>query len=312
MPFTETQLKRLVEDVEREFASHLAKAEEATEAPLFKAEGEEKPEEKPEEKKPEAKEAKPEEKPEGDKKPEAFAAKAPEATEAPEHKAAPEQHQAAGHDYDDEDMSHLEKMYMSMSEPELKLHHDTIKKCSMAKGGEISPAAPHGAEGQESADSISHPEVQKAEHDEASGGKIEATGEPKGSPGAKSPASKDQGNLNNMEKSEQIIEVELLKSEVAAAHTKYEDLKKNFDTVQEFLTKLVKKTAAPAPRAIESLETIAKSEIESEEKPLTKSEVHNKLLEKSADPKTSKSDRDAINRFYLTGESIQSISHLLK
>jgi hypothetical protein len=60
-----------------------------------------------------------------------------------------------------------------------------------------------------------------------------------------------------MEKSEN-TEVELLKSEL-------ETQKKNFEAVQEFLTKLVKKTA-PQGKAITSLDVIAKSEASNEEK----------------------------------------------
>lgn len=115
-----------------------------------------------------------------------------------------------------------------------------------------------------------------------------------------------------MEKSEQGTETELLKSELGAVNAKYEDLKKNFDAVAAFLTKLVEKKAAPAQKAITSLEVIAKSEGFDEGEPLKKEEIHSKLLAKSQDPSTSKSDRDAINAFYLGNEDIKRISHLLK
>ena len=107
-----------------------------------------------------------------------------------------------------------------------------------------------------------------------------------------------------MEKSEN-TEVDLLKSE-------NETLKKNFEAVQEFLTKLVKKTA-PQGKAITSLDVIAKSEASAEDKSLTKGEIHEVLKAKSADPSLKKSDRDAINAFCLTGYvNVNSISHLLK
>ena len=82
--------------------------------------------------------------------------------------------------------------------------------------------------------------------------------------------------------------------------------------MQEFLTKLVKKTA-PQGKAITSLDVIAKSETHVEEKTLSKGEIHEVLKAKSADASLKKSDRDAINAFYLTGQvNVNSISHLLK
>jgi hypothetical protein len=218
MQYTETQLTKLIEDVEKEFTAHLAKAEEeAGLAPLAKAEdGEKKPEKKPEH------EAKPEheEKPEHEAKPE-HKGQHEEAHAKPEEHAAhakPEEHAAPAeakpeHDYDAEDLEHLHKMYMSMSEGERKVHHDAIMKCAggMAKCGDIEGAPPTGDPGQ-SADSHSHPDVQKSElnahgaqenppqpkvkganldSDPANGG-IEGQ-EPHNSPGAKSPASNANG-----------------------------------------------------------------------------------------------------------------------
>lgn len=114
-------------------------------------------------------------------------------------------------------------------------------------------------------------------------------------------------------KPEPTKELELLKSEVATEKAKSEALQKNLDTVSAILTKLVEKKAAPQAKAITSLEVIAKSEGGSTEaKPLTKGEIDAVLLKKSQDPKLEKSDRDAINNFYLGGGSINSISHLLK
>jgi hypothetical protein len=356
--YTEEQLTKLIEDVEKEFTSHLVKAEEAALAPLAKAEeGDKKPEKKPEAKEDKAPEAKPEAegKPEAEAKPEAAPAEAKAAEAAP----------AAAHDYDDEDLEHLHKMYMSMSEGERKVHHDAIMKCAMAKCGDVESSAPHGAEGEQSPDSHSHPDVQKSElnahpdnapspkdnaksldgdpanggiegqepsnspgakspasnangakinkseHDRRNGGKIE-TQEPSNSPGAKSPASKEQGCATDMEKSEKSTETELLKSELSTVNAKYDELKKTFDGVAAFLTKLVEKKPAPAAKAITSLDVIAKSESTGEGEPLQKAEIDSKLLAKSQDPKTSKSDREAINAFYLGNNDIKGISHLLK
>lgn len=356
MQYTESQLNQLIADVEKEFNAHLAKAEDAGTSLAKSEDGEKKPEKKPEEK-----EAAPEAKPEAEGKPEAEAkpAEAAPAAEAKPAEAAPAA--APAHDYDDEDLEHLHKMYMSMSEGERKVHHDAIMKCA-GSGGEMQNAAPHGAAGQQAPDSHSHPDVQKSElnaHPEnapapkdnakamdsdpanggiegcephnspgakspasdangakinkseaarRNGGKIEAQA-PANSPGAKSPASKADGV--QMEKSEQNNE-ELLKSELSAVSAKYEDLKKNFDAVAAFLTKLVEKKTAPAAKAITNLDVIAKSENINEGEPLKKAEIDSKLLAKSQDPGTSKADRDAINAFYLGSNDIKGISHLLK
>lgn len=295
MQYTETQLSKLIEDVEREFTTHLAKAEEiANTEPvvepvvedLVKAEGEKKPEKKeakPEEKKPEG-EAKPaaEAKPEGEAHPAPGKEAAPAAEAKPEgqaHAAAPG---AEGCDYDAEDISHMEKMYASMSKGELKVHHDVIAKiaqCSdMAMSEGQAPAAPAPA-AQENAPMTKSEDIKPVEV------KVEAA-----------PAK----------------EVELLKSELGEANTKLATLQKNFDAVAAFLTKLVEKKAAPAAKAITDISVIEKSE-GSNDKTLAKDEIHSILCKKSAEPSLKKSDRDAINVYYADGQvDVKGISHLLK
>ncbi len=353
MQYTEQELQKLITDVEREFTSHLAKAEENFN--LSKSEdGEKKPEKKPEDEK-SAAPAEGEKAPEGEAKPEEHKPEG-EAAEAHHEGSAP-----TGHDYDDEDMEHMKKMYMSMSEGELKAHHDCI--ANLAKCGDVQPSAPKGALGPKGPDSNSQPAVQKSEvedenpvlnskptdkgdemfgdkknggieasaphdalgpkspasnangakinkseHDRRNGGKIDAQA-PGKVPGAKSPASKVEGV--QMEKSEN-QELELVKAENEANKVKAETLQKTLDVATAFLTKLVEKKGAPAGKAITSLDVIAKSEGEKEEKTLSKVEIDSILNKKAADPKLEKSDRDAINAFYLSNAGINSISHLLK
>lgn len=348
MQYTETQLTKLIEDVEKEFTAHLAKAED-TDVSLAKAEdGEKKPEHKPEEENQDKPEHKPEQKPEGEGHQESAPPQEGAAPEAKPEGNPAEMQAHPDHDYDADDLEHLHKMYMSMSEGERKVHHDAIMKCGMMKSDDaMCTETPGKLPGKQSPASHSHPDVQKAEHSDGlikpsepkgspgakspassgqknlnnmekgehtrqSGGKISTTGEPKGSPGAKAPATKSQGNLSDMEKSEQGTETELLKSELTDVKGKYDELKKNFDGVAAFLSKLLEKKSAPAAKAITSLDAITKSEGAAEEKTLTKSEIDSTLLRKSQDPSTSKADRDAINAYYLSGEGIKSISHLLK
>jgi hypothetical protein len=342
MQYTETQLSKLIQDVELEFTAYLAKAEEVGNT-LAKSEDGEKPEKKPEdgEKKPPF-----EAKPEGEQKPEGEEKPAEEGK--PEGEAHPEQHsQGEGHDYDEEDMQHMHKMYMSMSKGELKAHHDAIMKCvsgggmmgkseegggigntksenppqpkvkgenldSDPKNGGIDAGAPHNALGPKSpASDANGAKINKSEAARRNGGKIEEQA-PHNSPGAKSPASKADGV--QMQKSEN-TEVELLKSELGSANTKYEELKKNFDGVAAFLTKLLEKKAAPAGKAITSMDVIAKSEGagEDSEKTLTKADIHTILCKKASEPSLQKSDRDAINVYYEQGQvNVTGISHLLK
>lgn len=294
--YTEKELEKLINDVEQEFTSHLAKAEEnfrlakseTSAAPveaLVKAEeSEKKPpaeDKKPEEKKPESKgpeEKAPEAAKEGEKKPEG---EAPPAAAHGEHKpegeaqVAPAQAQGGEDqcDYDDADRDHMQKMYMSMSKGELKAHHDSCRAAldtkGMAKCGDMSMS--------KSETAVTSVEV-KAE----------------------------------IVKPEPNKELELLKSEIAAEKAKTEGLQKSLDAVSAFLTKLVEKKVAPQGKAITSMDVIAKSENAPEDKVLTKGEIDAALSKKSMDPKLEKSERDLINAYYLSGASINSISHLLK
>lgn len=321
--YTETEFDKLIKSVETEFSAHLAEVEknfklngETTIESLAKAEeGEKKPEPKEdgkEEKKPEAKEA-----PAAEQKPaegEAPAAEAPpaegEAQPPAQEAAAPAQEaaapaQAEGHDYDEEDLKHLQQMYMSMSKGELMAHHDACRAALDSKGmekcgNEPAAAAPASAP------------IQKAEitsHDEANGGQISNAAVPHSVPGAKSPASKVEGV--QMEKSENTA-VELAKAETAAANAKAESLQKSLDLATQFLTKLVERKVAPQGKAITTLEVVAKSEGFTEEKSLSKSQIDSKLLVKAQDPSLAKSDRELINAYYLNGGGVTSISHLLK
>jgi hypothetical protein len=288
MQYNETQLAKLIADVEKEFTAHLAKTEsdsvepkELESEPTVLAKAEEEKSSKPEEKKDEEPkekeaEAKPEAKPESEEAPKASekpAEAAPEAEAKPEGEAKLEEKPAMSSDescdYDEEDMQHMQKMYSSMSKGELKAHHDCI--ANLAKCGDMS---------QEKAPMMKSEEITPVEV-----------------------------KLEEVKPSQ---ETELLKSELSAANAKYDDLKKNFDAVAAFLTKLVEKKAAPAAKAITNLDVIAKSEGEQEEKVLTKGEVDSILGKKASDPSLKKADRDAINNYYLSDKDITRISHLLK
>lgn len=306
MQYTEKELSKLISDLETEFTAHLAKAEEfsaAQPASLAKAEDEKPAEKKDESKdesaaesKPEAKESKeekPKDAPAAEAAPEAKEGEAAqEAAPAAEAPAAPAAADASG--YDAEDIAHMDQMYMSMSKAELLAHHDSCVRALDAIGAEHTHAQ---------APAAAAPAAPAAEA-QAPAAEIDKCGD----------MSMSKSETNVEVKPEDVkpnAELELAKSEAAAAKAKVEELQKNFAGVQEFLTQLVKKV--PQGKAITSLEQVTKSETGSgEEKQLSKSEITAILSKKAAEPTLSKTDRDAINAFYLNQANFNTISHLLK
>lgn len=286
---TEKELTALLGEVEKEFSSFLTKAETS----LAKSEDADSKKADKKEDKPEAKEDNKEDQPESKEEAPAFAADAPPSEEAPAADAQAEAPPADappgqdGHGYDPEDMAHMDAMYSSMSRPELIAHHDSVKKALDAMGmqEQAAPAQPMAPE---------VPEMDKC------------------------------GDMN-MQKSETetVIEVkpeivttqetELLKSELAAKDSKISELSRTLEAVTQFVTKLVEKKGAPTGKAITQFDQIAKNEPVEETKTLSKQEITAKLSVKASDPKLEKSDREAINAYYGSGQiNLTGISHLLK
>jgi len=329
--YTEEQLRSLMADVEKEFSTHLAKAE--NDLKLAKSEDDQPDQKKvngaADDKKNAAKDEKTsasenkeggktddnhnaaaDEKQSGaDQKKEASqdGSKKPMEGESAADKGVKDQHQqeagakegqedAAGHDYDDEDMAHMHSMYSSMSKGELKAHHDCIRKCMDGMG--LAKCE----------DGMAKAEMGDAAKD-AEGNRPNGGPKDGGAASTKTPAASDAQALNKSEKDVAVEEVSLLKSELEAAKAESEKGKKELEAVKAFLTKFVEKTA-PAGKAITSLDIIAKTEGGKEEKPLTKGEIDAKLLAKAKDPTLSKSDRDAINSYYFS-KQIEKVSHLL-
>ncbi len=317
MDYTNEQLNSLISEVEKEFKVHLAKAEDS-----FKLAKSEDAPKKDEPKKEDEKKAASESDGESKK---------PMESEKPEDKGVKDQHQqdmskpenkeqsmeskegreaadakenakpsddphgdAMDHGYDDEDMQHMHSMYSSMSKPELKAHHDTIRKCMDSMG---LAKCEDGIAKAETGDT-----AKDAEGYRPNGGPSDGE-----TAKAKTPATSDAQAL---EKSEPSLEISLLKSELEAAKAESEKGKQELEAVKSFLVKFVEKTA-PAGKAITSLDIIAKTEDGKGEKPLSKSEIDAKLLAKAKDVSLSKSDREAINSYYFT-KKIETVSHLLK
>lgn len=199
---------------------------------------------------------------------------------------------AEDHGYDDEDMQHMQAMYASMSKPELKAHHDCIRKCMDSMG--LAKCE----------DTMVKAEMEDAVQDghRPNGGPHDGEAASK-----KTPAASD---TQAMTKSEDDAVVSLLKSEIAALKASDTEKQKNLEAVEAFLKKFVK--PAPAGKAIVSLDIIAKTESASQDKPLSKSEIDAKLIAKAKDVTLAKSDRDAINSYYCGSKDITKVSHLLK
>ena len=270
MQYTQTQLAELIQTVETEFSGYLAKSEVVNSAAAPLAKAEDAKPEKKDEKSDEKKEAKPEE-----KSPE----KAPEKEgKAPEAEAKAPEHKEEGKEAAPAPEAHAEGKEDAGQEhgyDDEDMEHMHQMYASMSEG------------------------ERKAHHDAIM----------KCAQASQAPAAPQ---ADAMQKSELITTAEttLLKSELEATKAANEQLKKNLDGIQEFLTKLVKKT--PQGKAITSLDVITKSEGAQEDKQMTKSEINTILAKKSADPTLTKSDRDAINAFYLNDANFNTISHLLK
>lgn len=199
---------------------------------------------------------------------------------------------AEDHGYDDEDMQHMQALYASMSKPELKAHHDCIRKCMDSMGLAKCEETMVKTEMEDGAQDGHRPNG--GPHDGEAASK-------------KTPAASD---TQAMTKSEDDAVVSLLKSEIAALKASDTEKQKNLEAVEAFLKKFVK--PAPAGKAIVSLDIIAKTESASQDKPLSKSEIDAKLIAKAKDVTLAKSDRDAINSYYCGSKDITKVSHLLK
>ena len=314
MEYDTEQLKSLMAEVETQFSAHLAKAEESFK--LAKSEGF--PPKKDESKEKDEKKASSEsdgesKKPMETEKPEDKGAKDQDQQaddkaghsdqkEPGENKEAPKAAEGApadgeGHGYDDEDMQHMHSMYSSMSKPELKAHHDCIRKCMDGSG---MAKCEDGMAKAETGDA-----AKDAEGYRPNGGPTDGEAASK-----KTPAETGAQAINKSETDVVVEDVSLIKSEFEAFKAKSAEEKKTLETaVTTLLMKFVNKNV-PAGKAITSLDVIAKTESEgSKEKTFSKSEVDAKLLAKSRED-ISKADRDAINSYYFS-KNIETVRHLL-
>lgn len=111
------------------------------------------------------------------------------------------------------------------------------------------------------------------------------------------------------------VEQEMSKSESDKLKEENESLKKSYNELNELVNKMFSAKKAPAQKAIISTDYIAKSEeVEGKDgvdiTKMSKNEITEKL--KAVDQSNlTKSDRNAINDFYLKNASVDKIKHLI-
>jgi hypothetical protein len=130
------------------------------------------------------------------------------------------------------------------------------------------------------------------------------------------------GEMKQMDKSEKDVSVQivstentsLIKSKVETLEKENEELKKNVESLVNAMAKFVNSKKAPARKAITEIGFLNKSEEEGkkQEKTLSKSEITTILSRKAQEPTLSKSDREAIDKYYFGTVGIDAIRHLLK
>lgn len=178
-----------------------------------------------------------------------------------------------------EEFETIDELYASMDKSEIEAHYDAIKKVMF---GEAEKMAKEESAAHEAAESE---EEEKKEH------------------------KKKKEEKEEMEKCGEMVAKKSEKDLVS----ENEELKKNLETLNDLVAKMFNRKA-PTQKAITNASFIAKSE--ETETPafnvseLSKSEITSKL--KALDyGKLSKSDKDAINNFYLENGSVNKIKHLI-
>lgn len=106
-------------------------------------------------------------------------------------------------------------------------------------------------------------------------------------------------------------ENDLLKSELEEVKKQNEELKKSVDALIQSMTSFLTRKA-PQRKAITEIAVLNKSENEDKEINLSSAEITKILSEKSKDASLSKSDRMAIDNYYLGNRDVSKIRHLLR
>lgn len=229
---------------------------------------------------------------------------------------------------DAEEFETIDDLYASMTKSEMEAHYSSLKKVMMAKAEEKEEEKEESKEHEEKEEKKKKEEkeemekcgemsAKKAEHAEGRAAepmnewrkKVKEDGEHDEDDSAhaleqKAKAKQKQAaaEAHGVKKSEQSLIEE------------NQELKKNLENLNELVNKLFSIKKAPEQKAITAANFIAKSEeVETEGfdvAEMSKGEVTAKL--KTLDFQSlTKSDRDAINNFYLKNGSVDKIKHLI-
>ena len=201
---------------------------------------------------------------------------------------------------DSEEFETIEDLYASMTKNEIEVHYSSIKKVMMTK-----------SEDEDEKESKEHEEKEKKEdkkHEEKE--EMEKCGEMS----AKKSEDEDEDEEEEEKKDRKKSDAPKMDKSEKSLIQENEALKKNLESLNDLVNKLFASKKAPVQKAITASSFIAKSEeLETEGvnvAEMSKGEVTSKL--KALDFQSlSKSDRDAINNFYLKNESVEKIKHLI-
>lgn len=203
-------------------------------------------------------------------------------------------------EYDDiEDYETIDELYASMEKNEIEAHYESLKRVMLDKFEELekNDKRDH-AEGDSSLDEFHAKAKKDSDYDELS------------EHGKTQRAKKYQKEASQAKfgKSEENAENEMLKSE-------NEELKKSYEELKNMVDQLFNVKKAPAQKAVTNVNYIAKSEESNSEEidfsEMSKNEITAKL--KTIDYSgLKKSDREAINNYYLDNGSVDSIKHLIR
>lgn len=217
--------------------------------------------------------------------PESPTADAPPADAAPADAAPADAGDPAAAGGDEQTLEHA---YAELSDEDFQAHWEALKAVAMQRMAQPAQAAP------------AQPPMQPPASPSAA---------PPPPPAAKAPAMASAGgSAAPMMRSEPSDDLEDLKK----AESKVADLEKQVSGLTDLLEKMLSK---PVQKAVTSMaEVIAKSEADKPQvKPLSKTEIRSKLDQAARNPSLAKSDRDLINRYFLSGDvKVSQIEHLLK
>lgn len=190
---------------------------------------------------------------------------------------------------DGEEFETIDELYASMSKSEIEAHYSSIKKVMLSKSEDC--------------------EMEKEEE------KHEMKEEKEEEKEEKKDKKEEEKKEEDEKEMEKCGEMAAAKKSEKSLVEENEELKKNIEALNDLVGKLFSTKKAPSQKAITGTSFIAKSEDVEQQATLnisemSKGEITSKLKALNFGS-LSKSDRDAINNFYLQNGSVEKIKHLI-